>query len=595
MVIEQHKQLAPMTTFGIKAEARWFVRYNSVDALRKILRTEEFQNNEWMHIGAGSNLLFNGNYNGLVLKSDIYGRTAYRKNDETVYVIAGAAENWSDFVDWCVEQGYAGLENLAGIPGEVGASPVQNVGAYGVEAGQLIHAVEVFDVTTGQVVRLTGGECGFQYRESRFKHEWKKRYIVLRVSFRLCPTTIASTLSYGPLKHLGERIGHKPTIGEVRDEIIALRAEKLPDPAILGSAGSFFRNPIVDKYFFDEIILPQSPDIIHYLVDEKHVKLGAGWLIEHAGMKGHSVGGAEVYPRQCLIIVNANDASSDDVVRLSQEVQRAVRQKFSVELQPEVNIISTAINVEVLGSGTSKGIPEIGCLCEVCRSEDPADKRLRASVWVQTHGLSIIIDPSPDFRQQALRAGIEHVDAVLLTHSHYDHVGGIDDLRPFCVNQDVPIYAQEDVIEDLQHRLDYCFRPSLYPGVPKLSLHRIEADKPLFIDGLEILPLRIFHGKLPILGFRIGKFAYITDASAIDEDTRNSLKGLDTLILNALRWQPHFAHFSIDEACEIACELKPRHTYLTHLSHQAGLDAEVNIKLPEGIRLAFDGMKIHCD
>lgn len=593
-LIEQNKDLAPLTTFGIEAKGRRFARYSSPEALKRIIRSEMFATSEWMHIGAGSNLLFTGDYSGLILKSDIMGRTIYRKDKDTAFAIAGAGENWSDFVDWCVGNELAGLENLAAIPGEVGASPVQNVGAYGVEAGSLIHAVEVMDVANGNILRLEGKDCGFAYRDSRFKHEWRGRYIVLRVSFRLRPGTEARNLDYGPLRDLADRLGHTPTIAEVRDAVTKIRAEKLPDPEVLGSAGSFFRNPVVDRYYFEEVVLPLAPDIIHYPAGEKSVKLSAGWMIEHAGMKGARVGGAEVYPGQCLVIVNRDHATASDVTALAAKVQNAVRRKYQVTLKPEVNYVSTRLEAEILGSGTSKGVPEIGCLCPVCSSPDTKDKRLRASVWIQTHGLSIIIDPSPDFRQQALRAGIEHIDAVLLTHSHYDHVGGIDDLRPFCIDSELSVYAQEDVICDLKRRLDYCFRPNPYPGVPRLTLKPIEACSPLNIDGLKILPLKVMHGKLPILGFRIGDFAYITDASSLPEETKDELRDLDVLVLNALRHRPHFAHFNIEQACETVDELKPRAAYFTHMSHDAGLYSEEEAKLPEGMHMSYDGLKIIC-
>lgn len=592
-LIEQYKELSELTTFHLAAKARYFARYNTAEALKKLLHTETFRDNDWLHIGAGSNLLFLGDFNGLVLKSDIFGRQAYRKNDDTVFAIAGAGENWSDFVDWCVEQNLAGLENLAGIPGEVGASPVQNVGAYGVEAGDLIHTVEVMDVTTGEVERIKGSDCGFGYRESRFKHEWKGRYIVLRVSFRLHPDTKARNLEYGPMKELEQQLGHHPTIAEVRDKVKELRSSKLPDPDVLGSAGSFFRNPVVDSYYFNEVVKPLAPGIVAYPVaDGSKVKLGAGWMIEHAGLKGAIVGDAEVYPNQCLVIVNRGNATYKDVEALAEKVQTEVRRRFNVELRPEVNYISTRMDIEVLGSGTSKGVPEIGCLCPVCTSPDPHDNRLRSSVWLRTHGLSILIDPSPDFRQQALRAGISHIDAVLLTHSHYDHVGGIDDLRPFCITSDVPIYAQQDVIDDLKRRLDYCFYDNPYPGVPRLILHPVEANKVLDINGLNILPLRVMHGKKPILGYRIGSFGYITDASSLPEETADELHDLQVLILNALRIRPHFAHYSLQEALDVLSDLKPKEAYLTHFSHEIGKHADVEPTLPDSVKLAYDGLKL---
>ncbi len=595
-MIEQNKDLAPLTTFGVTARARYFARYNSVDALRKIMRDDIFRNNQWLHIGAGSNLLFASDYQGLILKSDLFGIRFYRKDDNTVFAIAAAGEDWSDFVNQCVEQGAAGLENLAGIPGTVGASAIQNVGAYGVEAGDLIHAIEVMDTLTGQIERLTHDECQYAYRDSRFKHEWKGRYIVLRVSFRLRPDTIARNLKYGPLRSLSERLGHTPTIAQVRDEVLCIRAAKLPDPAELGSAGSFFKNPVVDEYYYQEVIRSLAPDLPTYPAGDKRIKLAAGWLIEHAGMKGCRCGGAEVYPGQSLVIVNRDHATADDILRLSHEVQLAVRRVFHVELQPEVNIIDTRIIVTVLGSGTSKGIPEIGCLCPVCTSDDAHDKRLRASVWVRTHGLSLLIDPSPDFRQQAIQNGIESIDAVLVTHSHYDHVGGIDDLRPYCINGDISIYLREDVANDLRRRLDYCFRSHLYPGVPSLQLKTIHAeDKQFFIDGLKVEPIHVMHGRLPITGYRIGDFAYITDASHIDDEEMERLTGLDTLIINALRHRPHFAHYSLQQALDIINRLKPRRAYLTHFSHEIGRHADLSFQLPPQIQPAYDGLTITID
>lgn len=591
-LIEQEKELSSLTTFHLPAKARYFARYNTAEALKRLLRSEVFRTNEWLHIGAGSNLLFLGDYNGLILKSDILGRIVYHKNEETAFAIAGAGENWSDFVDWCVEQGLGGLENLADIPGEVGAAPVQNVGAYGVEAGNLIHTVEVMDTETGEIEHIKGSQCGFAYRESKFKHEWKGRYIVLRVSFRLRSDTQAHNLEYGPLKNMRASLDHEPTISEVRDEVRRIRGNKLPNPDVMGSAGSFFRNPVVDTYYFNEVVKPLAPDVVAYPVEDgRGMKLAAGWLIEHAGLKGAETGDAQVYPNQCLVIVNRGNATWTDVVTLAEKIQREVRRKFSVQLQPEVNYISTRIEGEILGTGTSKGVPEIGCMCKVCNSTDSRDNRLRSSIWVRTHGLGIVIDPSPDFRQQALRSGIDRVDAVLLTHSHYDHVGGIDDLRPFCVTTDVPIYAQQDVIGDLSRRLDYCFRDNLYPGVPRLALHPIEANKELNISGVKIMPLRVMHGQLEILGFRIGAFAYVTDASYLPEETEGALQHLDVLVLNALRQRPHFAHFSLQQALDEIARLKPARAFLTHFSHEMGLHADVDASLPQNVHPGYDGLK----
>ncbi len=586
--------LTPYTTFGVPATAALFAEYSSVRELTRIFRSDEYNSSEVFHIGGGSNLLFTRPFDGLVLHSAIKGMKLYERDAEHVFAICGAGEKWTDFVDWTLDQGLAGLENLAGIPGEVGASPVQNVGAYGVEAGELIHSVEVFDSVTGKTETIKGGDCGFGYRDSKFKHEWKGRYFVLRVSFLLKRRDYAEHLDYGPLKELSARLGHSPSPREVADEVLKIRDSKLPSPSEIGSAGSFFKNPVINRYLFNEEIKRLAPDIPFYELPNGMVKLPAGWLIEHAGMKGERVGGAQVYPKQCLVITNTGGATARDVTELAEKVRHAVASRFNVDLSPEVNYIDSTITVTVLGSGTSKGVPEIGCGCHVCSSEDSRDKRLRASILIRTSGLTLLVDPSPDFREQMLRHNVRHIDAILITHSHYDHVGGLDDVRPLNVGIRLPLYMEKNVSDDLHRRLDYCFREAPYPGVPQFEVHEI-TDAPFAIDGVRILPIRVMHAKLPILGFRIGNFAYVTDAKTVPEEEKWKLEGLDVLILNALRDTPHFSHLSLQEAEELVEEVKPRVTYLTHISHQMGLHAEREATLPPTIRLAYDGLTIRLE
>ncbi|MDE5840431.1 MAG: MBL fold metallo-hydrolase [Muribaculaceae bacterium] len=253
------------------------------------------------------------------------------------------------------------------------------------------------------------------------------------------------------------------------------------------------------------------------------------------------------------------------------------------------------MRVTVLGSGTSKGVPEIGCTCPTCLSSDPKDKRLRASVLVETHGMRILIDASPDLRQQALRLGLSQLDAVLLTHQHYDHVGGIDDVRPFCIESDLPIFANPQTAADLRTRVDYCFREHPYPGVPKLNLHEIECS-PFLLNGLKIVPIEVMHGNLPIYGYRIGNFAYVTDAKTISEDEKDKLKDLDVLILNCLRvTHPHFAHLILPEALTLIDELKPKRCYLTHACHNLGKHEDISAILPPGVEYAYDGEVISIE
>ncbi|MDE5842358.1 MAG: UDP-N-acetylmuramate dehydrogenase, partial [Muribaculaceae bacterium] len=411
----------------IPVRASLFAEYKDVKELTAICRSAEYRENRVLHIGGGSNLLFVNDFDGLVLHSAVKGIKIYEKDDSTVYVIAGAGEVWADLVDYCVEYGYAGMENMAGIPGEVGASPVQNVGAYGVEAKDVIYSVECLDRESLKVVTLKNEECGFAYRDSNFKNIWKDRYYVLRVAFRLRKSEEAANVEYGSLRKLREEAAGRPiTISEVRKYVLRTRDCKLPDPAEIGSAGSFFKNPIVRRKYYEWEMLNHDSSIPCYELegDSEHVKIPAGWLIEHAGLKGYAVGGAKVYPDNCLVLVNSGDAKSEDVTALAKYVRQKVNECFHVTLEPEVNYIDTSITVTVLGSGTSKGVPELMCDCGVCRSENPLDHRLRASVMVETMGVSLLIDASPDFRFQALKNDIRHIDGVIVTHEHYDHVGG---------------------------------------------------------------------------------------------------------------------------------------------------------------------------
>lgn len=589
---EHDKDLSGLTTFHIPAKAKLFATYTTEEELRRITLSDEFLNNEVFYLGGGSNVLFKGDFDGLVLKSGIKGIKRYDKDDENVFLIAGAGEKWTDVVEFALKEGLGGIENLAGIPGTAGAAPVQNIGAYGCEVGEMIHRVECFDLIKREKITLSREECKFGYRDSVFKNEGKGRYIVMRISLRLQKTNIAHKLNYGPLKNLKEQLGRDPEIREVAAEVIRIRNAKLPDPEKIGNAGSFFKNPVVRIYFYREVVSALYPDIPYYETEDPlYVKLPAGWLIEHAGLKGFSIGDAEVYPGQCLVIANKGDATAEDVVKVAQHVEKTVLEKFGVTLRPEVNIISADIKITILGSGTSKGVPEIGCHCPVCSSIDSKDKRRRCSALVETRGVRLLIDVSPDFRIQALDAGINYLDAALITHSHYDHVGGFDDLRPFCANGDFPVYLRKDVNADLHRRLDYCFKESLYPGVPRFEMHEID-ETPFMIKGVKIIPVRVMHGKLLIIGFRIGHFAYITDAKTIEDSEKEKLHDLDVLIVNGLRYNDHFAHFTIPEAIALIEELKPRRAYLTHFCHEAGKHCDLEASLPEGIFPTYDGMTI---
>lgn len=248
--------------------------------------------------------------------------------------------------------------------------------------------------------------------------------------------------------------------------------------------------------------------------------------------------------------------------------------------------------VQFLGTGTSTGVPMIGCNCEVCRSTDARDNRLRSSVCLTIGDKNILIDCGPDFRQQMLRSGIGHIDAVLLTHEHYDHTSGLDELRNFSRDNPIPIYAESNVLEIIHQRLFYCFSEQPKPGVAHLSLNPIEALSPFRIFDIEINPVRVWHYRLPIIGYRIGNFAYITDMLTMDEREYPRLFNLDTLVVNALRHKPHFSHQNLESALAFIARLAPKQAYITHMSHQIGLHAIEEKRLPSNVLFAYDGLTI---
>ncbi|ADQ78286.1 putative hydrolase [Paludibacter propionicigenes WB4] len=246
------------------------------------------------------------------------------------------------------------------------------------------------------------------------------------------------------------------------------------------------------------------------------------------------------------------------------------------------------MDILFLGTGTSTGVPEIGCKCETCLSTDIKDKRLRASVLIREGESQILIDAGPDLRQQILTYKIDKLSGVLITHEHYDHIGGIDDLRPLGKSQ---IYAEKKVCEVIQKNMPYCFGEKRYPGSPIIELHEI-TDKPFYVNNIEIQPIRVMHARLPIFGFRVGNFAYLTDVKTIEESSIEKLRNLDILVLNALRPAPHMSHISLSEALEITKKIGAKKTFFTHMNHHMGFHNLVNQQLPENIQLAYDGLEL---
>lgn len=235
----------------------------------------------------------------------------------------------------------------------------------------------------------------------------------------------------------------------------------------------------------------------------------------------------------------------------------------------------------------------MGCQCEVCSSKAPCDKRLRTAAMVETDNARILIDCGPDIRQQLMDKEFRRIDGVLVTHSHYDHVGGIDDLRPYCHFGDIELYGNSHAVRGIRQMMPYCFTDNLYPGVPKLHLNSIKAGVPFRIGGISIMPIEVMHGNLPILAYRIGPIAYVTDIKTISRKSLDMLKGTDVLVISALRWEKeHHSHLIVSEAVELARCIGARKTYLTHLTHKIGLHKEASKRLPEGVELAFDGLTL---
>ena len=337
MNIQKNYSLLPHNTFGMDVKASVFMEYESVEELKDLLGQSSLVEGTWLHIGGGSNLLFTKDYPGMILHSAIKGFEVVGENEEEVLVRAGAGEVWDDFVAYAVEKGWYGAENLSLIPGEVGASAVQNIGAYGVEAKDLIVKVETIEVATGKERVFENEECGYAYRESVFKHALKGKYIVTHVIYRLSKKA-SYRLDYGNVRSELEKRGCELTLENVRQTIIDIRESKLPDPQVQGNAGSFFMNPIVPRPLFEEL-LSQYPSMPFYEVDAERVKIPAAWMIDQCGWKGKQLGRAGVHNKQALVLVNCGGATGQEIIALSEEIQRSVLDKFGVRISPEVNFI----------------------------------------------------------------------------------------------------------------------------------------------------------------------------------------------------------------------------------------------------------------
>ncbi|HSV87429.1 MAG TPA: UDP-N-acetylmuramate dehydrogenase [Bacteroidales bacterium] len=337
MTILENHSLKRLNTFGIDAWCRYFAEVSSVEQLKYLLG--KYPPAEYQHLilGGGSNILFTGNFEGLVVKISNKGVWVTFENEHEVVVKAAAGEEWDKFVEHCVSEGWSGLENLSLIPGQVGSSPIQNIGAYGVELKDIFECLEAYDKTSQEIKTFVKSECRFEYRSSIFKNEARGRYVILTVSFRLKKVNHCLRLEYEAVSSVLKKMGKsKPSIADVREAVCSIRRAKLPDPAVVHNAGSFFKNPVIDSQTYQE--LSQKHKGLVAFLENKNYKLSAGWLIEKAGWKGYREGDAGIHPLHALVLVNYGKATGMEILNLSDRIKRSVLQQFGVDLEGEVNI-----------------------------------------------------------------------------------------------------------------------------------------------------------------------------------------------------------------------------------------------------------------
>lgn len=335
--IQENISLKPYNSFGIDVKARFFAEIFSDAELKVLFQQELVKTQKLFVIGGGSNVLFTQDYKGLVVKISIKGIES-KVDGNLVTVTAGAGEVWNDLVNYCVQHGFAGVENLSLIPGTVGASPIQNIGAYGVELKDVFESCTAFEINTGAFKTFNYADCHFGYRESVFKGELKGQYIITSVTFRLSAVPKINT-SYGAIEaELQNRGIESPNISDVSAAVSHIRVSKLPDPSTIGNAGSFFKNPVIEKHEFADVVA-KHPDVVHYATADGKIKLAAGWLIEQCGWKGKVVGQTGTWKNQALVLVNHGNATGTEVYSFSEQIIDSVKDAFGVVLEREVNIL----------------------------------------------------------------------------------------------------------------------------------------------------------------------------------------------------------------------------------------------------------------
>lgn len=338
MNIRENISLKKLNTFGIDASARYYADFSSIDEVSQILSELKFMNSNKLILGGGSNLLFTKDFDGIVLKNNLKGIELVKEDAEHYFVRSAGGEVWHELVMHCIANNYAGLENLSLIPGNVGASPMQNIGAYGAEIKDVFYELEALHIRDKTIHKFNNAECKFGYRESVFKGELKDQFIITSVTFKLRKNPVFNT-SYGAIEKELEVMGIKElSIKAISDAVCAIRRSKLPNPAEIGNAGSFFKNPEIPNAKF-EALKNEFPTIVGYELENRNVKLAAGWLIEQCGWKGKTFGDAGVHKLQALVLVNYGNAKGSEILELSQKIIASVKEKFGVDLVREVNLV----------------------------------------------------------------------------------------------------------------------------------------------------------------------------------------------------------------------------------------------------------------
>lgn len=339
MVVKENVDLLPFNTFHISATARYFTSISTIREAQDLFKSDIFRKNKTLILGGGSNMLLTKDFDGLVIRNEVRGIEVISEDNDTIGLKVGSGENWHDFVMYCVERNYGGVENLSLIPGTVGAAPMQNIGAYGVEVKDVIRNVEAINLQTSDVDNFSNAECHFGYRESVFKHELKNKYFISSITLSLTKRNHRFNTSYGAIAEvLREKHNNEVSVRTISESVIHIRQTKLPDPKVIGNAGSFFKNPTIDKNQFDQL-KEKHPGIPSFPGENGLIKVPAAWLIEQCGWKGKTFDNIGVHKLQALVLVNYGGGEGGKIWELAMNIQSSVREKFNVSLHPEVNVI----------------------------------------------------------------------------------------------------------------------------------------------------------------------------------------------------------------------------------------------------------------